>query len=203
MNFVRFIVQAVIGLTAVGVHAQGRDMTEEEFAVLPEYCHYKQWVSTHHVDPPRSEKWENYFGRGFVHIHHYCWALVWLGRAYRAGVSEQDRKHLLISAWGGANYVLENTGPDFPIRAELYTRQLEISSLQRDERMAEQVFRKAVEADPKYVPAYLLRAHWLFKRDKSEEALKVAEMGLEKVPDSAQLKALRDEIRAARKTREK
>ncbi|MDP2809123.1 MAG: hypothetical protein Q8O34_03135 [Rhodocyclaceae bacterium] len=204
MKFVRLLVQAMIGLTALGVHAQGgRDMTEEEYALLPEYCRYKAWVSNTHPNPPKSEKWENFFGRDFVHIHHYCWGLVWLGRANRSGVSEQDRKTLLIMAHGGANYVLENTGPNFPIRAELYTRQLEISLLQRNENAAEHAFRKAVEANPKFVRAYWLRAYWLFKRGKLPEAMKVAEQGLEQVPESKMLNELVAEMRAARKSQGK
>lgn len=201
MKFARLLVHAMIGLTALGVHAEGINMTEEEYALLPEYCHHKLWVSRTHPNPPKSEKWETFFGPEFVHIHHYCWALVWLSRANRRG--EPHRKSLLGSVYGDVGYVLKNTGPNFPIRAELYTRQLEVSSLLSDEKAAEQAFRDAVQANPKFVRAYWLRAFWLFKRGKLSEAMKVADQGLEQVPESKMLNELAAEMRAARKSQGK
>jgi tetratricopeptide (TPR) repeat protein len=198
----RRVIVLLLAVTCLAVSEKARgqlEMTDEEYALLPEYCRYKPWVSTRHLNPPRSEKWEAYFGKDWLPVHHYCWAIVRLARAYRAGATAAERKYYLEGADGGVEFVLQNSSSQTPIRAELYTKQVEVRTMQRNDRGAERAFRYAVEADPKYWKAYSVWGFYLFQSGRNQQALRVVEEGLKNVPGNPRLERLAAEIRAGGK----
>lgn len=179
------------------------EMTEEEYALLPEYCRHKGAVSTSHPVPPRSPKWEAYLGSDFEHIHHYCWALVWIARSYRVGTTERDRAHYLGVAEGDIKYSLRHTADKSPLRAELLTKQMEIKIQLRNERAAEQVFREVLRTDASYWRAYTIYGYYLHQIGKQQAALSVVELGKKNLPDSPHIQRLASEIRSGGKASRK
>lgn len=179
------------------------EMTPEEHALLPEFCHHKEWVWTKNMHPPRSEKWERYFGKDFEPVHHYCWALVSIARWHRVGRTPMERKWDLISADQDLKFVIDNSSPQTPLLAELWTKRLQVRVLQRNEAAAAESFAAAVKADPKYWRAYWWWAYWLFKNGKPAEALRIAEQGQKNAPGAPALEKLLQEIRGGSKAKAK
>jgi len=195
------VVQLLVGACA---HADTQnDMTKEEYALLPEFCHHKAWVWAQNMNPPRSEKWENYFGKDFLPVHHYCWGLVRLARSYRAGRTSQERVWDLREADGGFLYVIQNSSSKTPLLAELWTRRLQVAVLQRNELAAADAYRAAVQADPKYWRAYWWWGYWLNRNGRTADAVKAVEEGLRNAPGTAGLEKQLLEIRGAGKAKAK
>ncbi len=191
----------ITSLLFINDSAATMEMTSEEYALLPEYCHHKKWVSTKHPEPPLSRKWENFFGPDFLPVHHYCWALVWLARSYRSGQTSEERHFKLLKADGDIQFVLDNTSNKFPLTAELYTKQIAIRSMRNDLRNAEKAFQAAVAFDETYWPAYSSWGFWLSRKGRSQDAIKVVQEGLFHSPGNTKLESLLNEIRNSNKSR--
>lgn len=177
------------------------EMTNEEYALLPDYCHHKKYVSTRHPTPPPSRQWEDFFGSDFLPVHHYCWALIWNARSYRSGQTDAERQFKLMKANDDIQFVLDNTSQTFPLRAELYTQQIEIRSRKRDPRGAERAYKDAIAADKNYWKAYWTWGYWLSRQNRSNDAIPVVQEGLSHSPENARLLSLLKELRKPGKTK--
>lgn len=169
-------------------------MTDAEFNLLPAFCRHQSHVSQRHANVPRSIYWENVLGDSFSHVHHYCWALVNLGRSYRTGMAKAQRRTALISAAGDVNYVIERSHPDMPLLAEFHTTRGQALLLAGEAKEAEASFATARQIDPTYWRAYLIWAVALKQNGKNKEAAELVTKGLEHSPDSKALKSLANEF---------
>lgn len=192
----------VIGLLwSVGAKAIDGEMTKAEYELLPHYCQGQEHVAAKYFKPD-GNKWRNYLGeKDYSHIHHYCWGLVNLNRAYKAGISSRERKHLFRYVIGDIMYSVDRASPEFALLPEMYTKIGEAYLGLQDDKNAEIAFRKAWEINPAYWPPYVWWSQRLLKQGKVREALAVAEEGKKNVPDSKSLNQLIKDIRAGKATR--
>ena len=173
--------------------------TDEEWALLPDYCHHQSNVSIHHR-ATRSPRWEAYFREDFPSIHHWCAVYMWMGRAYKAGPASTSGRFYLGRAEDDLGYFLDRARKDSPILAEVYTKRGEIYLLQKRFDRAEDSFKRAREIDPARPQAYFLWAHYLYSSGKIADARAVAEDGLAHAPESKSLQGLVADIKAGKPT---
>lgn len=188
INFVFFGIAASFPVAAI-------EMSDQEYAILPDYCRHKKWVSSRKPNPPASVKWESTFGDDFVHIHHYCWAMVRIARSYRASYSSMEKRSYINDAIRDINYVLDNSSDKFPIRAELNYRLIELFARAGNYVQAENAFKSAIESDSGYWRAYWGWGYWLSVAGRRKEALIVIGEGLRLAPETKPLIDLEKDVR--------
>jgi tetratricopeptide (TPR) repeat protein len=176
-------------MAATGAGAQKPpDITAGEMALLPPYCPDTQTMSA--VDPRGSEKgahWVSVLGNAFWGLHHYCWGLIRVNRASRAGVAPQMRRYLYESAINDYQYVLENSPPNFVLLPEIYLRIGEASVELQAYATAMEAFQRSREIKPDYWPPYVRAAAVLTRLGKNAEAAALLQEGLTRMPSEPAL----------------
>lgn len=176
-----------IMISGSAVAGRPSDVTDAEMRVLPRYCPDTMGFSygdAYTNTSPRASYWVSLMGKGFWAIHHYCWALINLGRAQKSGVPPQIRKGLWEAARADMGYVVSNTSADFVMLPEIFTRIGEVETLLGNANKANEAFARAREMKPDYWPAYSRWAEFLIKIGRRQDALNVVISGLEHAPSA-------------------
>jgi tetratricopeptide (TPR) repeat protein len=182
--------------------AAADEITKTEYDLLPPYCQGQEHVAPQFFKPD-GNKWKNRLGNDYNHLHHYCWGLVTLSKAYRASNTEQERKYLFHAVLGDILYSVDRSSPGFALLPEMYTRLGEAYLGLQDDRNAEAAFRKAWEANPSYWPPYVWWSQRLLKQGKTQEALTIAQEGKKNAPGSKALDKLIEDIQGGGKASHK
>lgn len=169
-------------------------MTDAEYAMLPDYCKHKAAVSARHQPTP-SKHWENELGKGYWAIHHYCWAQVRIARSYRYGISRELRASELNTAVNDLNYVIERSQPEMPLLGEILAVKGQVLLRVGNTRAAEESLQESIRIDPASWRAYLYWALHLNQTGRRQEAIKLVNEGLEQVPESRALKDLAKDLK--------
>lgn len=166
-----------------------------EVALLPEYCKHAQLFLEKFGNRKEEVFWSDQMGRrNFQAIHHYCWAMVAIQRANRAGVSANVRLHNLNSAVSDIDYVLQAATTDFVLLPELWTRRGEVLLRIKRHRNAEESFEKAIKIRPDYWPAYVGFAQTYLDQGKKVQAREIVNLGLKHVSDRRALERMLREM---------
>jgi hypothetical protein len=105
----RYFVALILGSAAcTGALAQmPENITDGEVSVLPGYC--RDTWGFGRVPWTPDPKWMEIMGQGFMAMHHYCWALIKLGRVAKPGVPAVVKLGVRESALGDLYYVDKNS----------------------------------------------------------------------------------------------
>lgn len=164
--------------------------TDEEMRSLPPYCPAKM---KYKQGDPEYDNWSQSIGPNFVHIHHYCAALNFYNRAFRAR-SAADKRFNLSSSLDNFGYMITHVSKDFSLLPEIYVSRGRTLVFAQKETEAIRDFQKAIELNPKYERAYnALSDQWVEAKNKTK-ALEVVTEGLRQVPASRGLKRRYDEL---------
>lgn len=169
-------------------------MTDSEYAMLPDYCKHKAAVSARHQPTP-SKYWENELGKGYWAIHHYCWAQVRIARTYRYGITKELRISELNTALNDLNYVIERSQPEMPLLGEILAVKGQVLLRVGNTRAGEESLRESIRIDPASWRAYLFWALHMNQTGRRQEAIKLVNEGLEHVPESRALKELAKDLK--------
>jgi tetratricopeptide (TPR) repeat protein len=169
------------------------NVTDAELALLPKYC--PDTMGFHYGDAswntsPNAGRWVAIMGPGFWHVHHYCWALIKLRRADRAGVPDQQREGHRQSALTDLVYVMNNVKGDFVLAPEILTWIGRTELSLRRPNQAEEAFAKAREIKPDYWPAYSHWAEYLKSAGRRSDALEIVKAGLQQAPSARTLQEI-------------
>lgn len=174
------------------------NITKEELALLPKYCPYTQsfplGIKLGGDNHPAAQQWSATIGPTFMHLHHYCWALVELNRAHRSNTPAVIRNGLRNSALGNLWYVVERGEIDFVLLPEIYTLIGKTELLLNQPVKASAAFEKSRRQKPDYWPAYYYWAEYLYSKGKNKEALSITNEGIKHSPESRALIELQNKI---------
>lgn len=131
------------------------DLSDAEWALLPDYCHHQGHVSLNHRATD-TDRWRAALGADYEHLHHWCITYVWMIRAQRAGIGSAEGKRLVSQTEGDTLYFIRRMAPDSPRASEAYTRLGEVSLILGKINQAEKAINRAHELDPKHWQAYFL-----------------------------------------------
>ena len=193
---------------AAAVHvatAQPANMTHGEVALTHPVCQDAQgmpagWVQ-HFRHSPRAPYWESVMGKTFWGVHHFCWALIHLQRAARAGISKQERDHMIRVAISDFYYVIHeakrNNEDQFVLLPELYYRAGEAYVLLQEFAPAIAEFERSRQAKADYWPAYMAQAQVHARLGMRSQARELLEAGLKLMPDEPNLREAYRKLDAA------
>jgi tetratricopeptide (TPR) repeat protein len=185
-----FIVLAILILsgTAAGGEppSSGRNVSLADLAFMPPYCRGTQLIRDVSKDPKSVQEYVATYGKPFIHLHHYCWALNWERKAWREKRRGQ-RDWKLERALGDIKYVLDRSDAGFVLLPEIYSTQAKIlSTLDRDP-LAISALQNAIKAKPDYVPAYIKLSDYYIKANNKTQAIKILEQGIDNTENAATL----------------
>ncbi len=163
-------------------------VTRGDLPYLPEYC----------ADHPGLKQisgrsggrdWARVFGdNNWTHMSHYCYGLNNLNHAVREARDKTRSNYLAGVAIGEINYVLSHGDPaHWPLTSEAYMNIARAQVIQGQAAQAGGSLEKAILANPKFVPAYVVLYEMHLNNNNKTAALQVIEEGLKQVPDSKHL----------------
>lgn len=167
--------------------------TEQELRLLPPYCiktaviskHYgREQAPTGHDD--ETKQFISIYGNNFWSMHHYCFGLMHLNRAY--GAKNRDEKGSnLGQAIKEFDYVLNGADKDFVLLPEIYTNKGTVLMLQKQHGASVGELSKAIALKPDYPQPYAQLSDYYEDNKKTGAALQILEQGLTHNPDAKQL----------------
>jgi tetratricopeptide (TPR) repeat protein len=161
-----------------------------EVAMLPKYCIYTQLFRDNVPggnNPAEIQRWHAIMGDIFIHMHHYCYGLMYLNRATLLARSAEIRGYNFNNAIMEFDYVLARAPKDFVLLPEILTKKGEVMLRQGRAPLAMTEFERAIEIKPDYWPPYAqMSDHYASIGDK-EKAREILQRGLAQVPGATAL----------------
>jgi len=143
---------------------------------LPDYCSYMGVGRKKHT--PLGKKYRKTFGPDWIHMHHYCWALVDSQRGYDG------------QAIDNLNYVLRNSRSDFKLRPMVLKQKARILMINNNLSAAAPVYSELIKVKPDDEEGYLGLAEIFLSKGDKNTAREVVELGLKNIPDSGKLQKI-------------
>lgn len=158
----------------------------EELRLLPAYCGPRAQPWGNDSNHPEVAPWAAMFGGDWIHLHHYCSALLNKLQAYRSiGAKSKAGFNEVLNEVG---YVERNVSAGFVLAAEMAVLKGEALEQVGQQPAALQAYRQAIEKKRDFVSAYLRLADLQVKLGKPKEAEETIYQGLTQKPDSKGLK---------------
>ena len=161
--------------------------SEKDLKLLPSYCKPRAYNWGNDKKDPRTQKWYRIFGGNYIHMHHYCQAILYLTKADLEYNSTQ-RSHLLKNALDELKYMEKRATPDFVLLPELHVYLSKTYRGLNDPGKAFYHANKAVNLKPDYIKGVKVYADLAVSSGQRDEALKAIETALKKKPKSSSLK---------------
>jgi len=191
----RFIVAGVLSIFVVvfGTEARGQaqGFSRAELAALPTWCHSTLTFTT---SVGQGSHFHNYvirYGKGWNHVHHYCWALIAMMRYDRPGNSSVERQGFAHSALTDMQYVLRNVGPDFVLWPDIVARKTRLLVRERRLNEAMESANEMLSAYPTRADSHGLVAEVLYEAGRRSQARQVLDKAESAVEDPDRLERIR------------
>lgn len=176
----------------------GYELTREEVALLPDYCRHTQLIIERHGSTVEQRAWVERTGPSFLHMHHYCIAVIAIVRSHRHSNTRSDRNGYLQFAVGNLLYVVRNAEPGYVFMPEVYYRLGQAQARVGRPEEAIKALDEALRGDPRHARAAFELSQVHRARGNLSTAEQVLRAALERVPDSRLLKSALDDLKAAR-----
>lgn len=183
-----FLAILIFGGTAYagGPSSSGRQVSSADLAFMPPYCRGTQLIREVSNDPKSVQEYVAIYGKPYIHLHHYCWALNWERKAWQLKTKGQ-RDRSLERALGDIDYVLQRSGEGFVLLPEIYSTQARILSTLNRAPLAILALQNAIKVKPDYVPAYIKLSDYYLKANNKTQAIKILEQGIDNTENAATL----------------
>ena len=196
-----FCVQAQGGVPGYPENFMAFD--SREIAMLPAFCKYTEYFRQKVPGGSNTEevnRWRSIIGPSFIHIHHYCFALIKTNRALLLTRTAQYREFYLRDSLQEFQYVIDRVPEEFVLLPEILTKRGE--NLVRLSQGPTGVldFERAAELNPAYWPAYAQMGDYYKSVGQIDKAKAAFESGLEHAPDTAALTRRLAELRSLTKS---
>ena len=202
---IALLFNTLLGVQVVA-HAQGgvpgypesfMSFDSREVAMLPAYCKHSEYFRQKvpgGSNPDEVAKWRSVMGMSFVHIHHYCFAMMKTNRAMLLARTPYYREYYLRDSLGEFDYVIERLPPEFVLLPEILTKKGEnLIRLGRGP-LAILELERAIELNATYWPPYAQLSDYYKSIGEIEKARQALESGLESSPNVPALKRRLSEL---------
>lgn len=181
-----------------GAEAAAFPSTAEEFARLPPYCAARM---KRNENPAAYNMWQSRLHPScFIHIHHYCAALNGVEHARMARTKQERDRLLLDSMGGGFDYMWNQAGASCPMMPEILVNKGNALIMLDKEPEAAVTFQKAMQLNPRYMPAYAALADLYKKAGQIDAARRLLDYGLKIEPENKSLNRRLAELDARSKS---
>jgi len=164
---------------------------EREMALLPPYCvntlSYRQHIKRGN-DQAAVARWYQLMGPTFLHMHHYCNALMDTNRALLLAPNQGVRNFYLRASIIELDYVLERATPDFVMLPEILTKKGENLLRLNELGVGLAQLEQAIQLKPDYWPPYVVASDYYKKQGNVAKAREWLERATKYSPDSQAVK---------------
>lgn len=123
--------------------------------------------------------WMKKFGPVWEHMHHYCFGSKALNLAYQHYTNSRKRTYFSTQAASEFNYVLDQAGGDFPMRAEILVQRGRAQVISREYEDAKSSFDEALKIDPTLVDGWGALSDMYAQMGRNADAIAVLEKAIE------------------------
>ena len=175
-----------------------------EVAALPPYCKHTQLFRDKVPggdNPAQIERWSRMLGPTFLHLHHYCWGLMWTNRARFMVGERRLLGSYLQNSIQEFDYVAERAPASFVLLPEILTKKGE--NLIRLEKgpLGALDLERAIGLKPDYWPPYAALSDYYREAGDLVRARQVLNDGLAKSPGAKPLRSRLAELDKEGKTK--
>ncbi|MEW6590431.1 MAG: hypothetical protein AB1418_05285 [Pseudomonadota bacterium] len=164
-----------------------------ELNLLPPYCPHTQIISTYYGRQQAPTKYDAHvkpyvdlYGADFWHLHHYCFGLVAVSRAYRQ-TDVSARRGQLMRSVSEFDYVIRAVTPGSNILPEVHMQKgISLIRMQRGAEGAAEL-KKSIQLNPHFVRPYIELSDYYVDSKRKDLALQVLEDGLSVSPETSSL----------------
>lgn len=159
-----------------------------EVRLLPPYCVYTQYFDARYrTNEAEKKRWVAALGPTFIHLHHYCFALLKTNRALLLTKEKRYREFYLRDSLREFEYIIDRSPSDFVLLPEIHTKKGEnLVRLGRGQ-FAVFEFERAIELNPEYWPPYAQLADHYKTTGATDKARDVLAKGLSRAPEAKAL----------------
>lgn len=180
--FFILIIAASITLSKPGLAITIWPKSEKDWSMLPPFCKARSYSDKH----PTYQSWQRRLGGDFIHVHHYCAALLTFNDAHRY-TKRVDIAEQLNAAMSEIDYVELSSHPNFRLLPHIFKTKADIFLELKNVTNAVTYLNKAIQLNPKFVPAYTRLADIYYEQGQTDEALKMINQALKIKPHSRAL----------------
>lgn len=172
---------------------RGERVTPADIAALPPVCRLiMENPGIHHTvgqtkNAALFERAEYQMAKGNIHVHHYCWALISKQRYFRES-NKLKRDAYFKTYLGDLNYVFEHSPKDWRFFDVLHLEQASMHLIRGDFAKGVQQADEALRLNPRAEKAYIVKSDAYKEMGKKPLAIKTAQEGLAKNPESTVLR---------------
>lgn len=157
--------------------------TPGELTLLPPYCGPRAEAWGNDASHPEVARWMKIFGNDYIHMHHYCIALLTLHYGQLA-TEASERSRLFRRVVGQIQYVADRVSAGFILWPEMLHNRARAELGLGDTGSATRSLQEAITRNANYAPPYAELSDLHVSLGQREEARKVLETGLGHQPNS-------------------
>ena len=169
-------------ISAASLAGQPTGILPSEEAVLSNFCQGAQTMRG--ATEESIARGKSMYGEVFWHIHHYCYAQIWMLRAERYPLGSWERRNNLAEALDDLDYVLDRMPEKHFLRPEILTRKGKVLRMQGRTQAAITVLKSAIELNPSYWRAFLELANCHEALNQRSETIAALRAGLKHSPEA-------------------
>ncbi len=182
--------------------------SRDELLAMPRWCQCRilvqnQTLDTSHFKPFKNvpgslmleyKKWAKVVGKDIIrYSHHYCSALNWINRYNKYYTiqyqgAERDRQFALGRVLSNFRFMRGHLNPKHKLYYSMLMREAYVYSEQKNFTAAGKNYREILKLKPGYAPAYIEYARLLNSVGKTEDAIKILQIGLKKTKGDKAIK---------------
>lgn len=180
--FFILIIAASITFSNPGLALTIWPKSDKDWSLLPPFCKARSYNGNH----PAYQSWKRRLGDDFIHVHHYCAGLLTFNDAHRY-TKKVDIAEQLNAAMSEIDYVELSSKPNFRLLPHIFKTKADIFLELKKVGNAITYLNKAIQLNPKFVPAYTRLADIYYEQGEKDEALKLINQALKIKPHSRAL----------------
>lgn len=166
-------------------------VTPNEWRLLPPVCQYVEGGPAHQSETARRMRSADIT---WVHMHHYCWAIVQTMRTYQHTVDRRLAREYIRAAIGNLNYTIQRSRPGFILRPDMLVRKSALQIRLDNLVAAAETAAQLIAESPELPDGYIALANVQLKAGQRAQARETIERGEGKVTDKARFEALKQTL---------
>lgn len=152
--------------------------SQQELSTLPEYCAPRAESWGNDFKHPVVARWVAVFGKDWIHLHHYCRALLLEKKSYKTS-NRKIKKSLLIQSIKEIEYMEGNVTSNFPLWVEMTIRKGGVYKGLKEYSKAAATFQKAISLSPSLAKPYCALFDVYMKMGATDSAVNILGVGLD------------------------
>lgn len=184
-----------LACTGAAHAAKPLNTSPAEDAMLPDWCRYTMSYAPGEIYNPDFQLYQQRYGKGWDGMHHFCWALIDIGRLERPGTTPERRRWIADAAIGNFQYVLDHSPRDFVFRIETWYWIARLHYRVGRVPQALEALSNLIAEWPRHDAGYALMIEYLVESGRADDARAVYRRAEKVVETRARLDALADRHR--------